>query len=120
MNEATISRYTLKDVEEGFRKTFKVNITESMVSEFARITGDYSPMHMDEEYAHKTEFKHRICHGMLVGSFLSRLVGMHLPGENGLLLLLFIQASFTLLSESGTHCRRHNHRKKRIYKNYYH
>ena len=86
MNEATISRYTLKDVEEGLRKTFKVNITESMVSEFARITGDYSPMHMDEEYAHKTEFKHRICHGMLVGSFLSRLVGMHLPGENGLLL----------------------------------
>jgi acyl dehydratase len=41
---------------------------------------------MDEEHARKTEFKHRICQGMLIGSFFSRLVGMHLPGENGLLL----------------------------------
>ncbi|MGI0043019.1 MAG: MaoC family dehydratase [Nitrososphaeraceae archaeon] len=86
MNEVTISQYTLKDIEEGLRKTFRVNVTESMVSEYARITGDYAPMHMDEEYAHKTEFGHRICHGMLIGSFFSRLVGMHLPGENGLLL----------------------------------
>jgi acyl dehydratase len=57
-----------------------------MVNEFAKISGDYSPMHMDEEHARKTEFKSRICHGMLVGSFFSRLVGMYLPGENGLLL----------------------------------
>lgn len=86
MNEVTISQYTLKDIEEGLRKTFRVNVTESMVNEYARITGDYAPMHMDEEYARKTEFGHRICHGMLIGSFFSRLVGMHLPGENGLLL----------------------------------
>jgi 3-hydroxybutyryl-CoA dehydratase len=86
MDEATISQYTLKDIEEGLRKTFRVNITESMVNEFAKITGDYAPIHMDEEHARKTEFKHRICHGMLIGSFFSRLVGMHLPGENGLLL----------------------------------
>lgn len=86
MNEVTVSQYTLKDIEEGLRKTFKVNITESMVNEYARITGDYSPIHMDEEYARKNEFGHRICHGMLIGSFFSRLVGMHLPGENGLLL----------------------------------
>lgn len=86
MNEVTVSQYTLNDIEEGLRKTFKVNITESMVNEYARITRDYSPMHMDEEYARKTEFGHRICHGMLIGSFFSRLVGMHLPGENGLLL----------------------------------
>lgn len=86
MNEVTVSQYTLKDIEEGLRKTFKVNITESMVNEYARVTGDCSPMHMDEEYARKTEFGHRICHGMLIGSFFSRLVGMHLPGENGLLL----------------------------------
>ena len=86
MNEVTISQYTLKDIEEGLRKTFRVNITESMVSEYARITGDYAPIHMDEEYARQTEFGHRICHGMLIGSFFSRLVGMHLPGQNGLLL----------------------------------
>lgn len=86
MNESTISQYTLNDIEEGLQKSFRVSVTESMVNEFAKITGDYAPIHMDEEHARKTEFKHRICHGMLIGSFFSRLVGMHLPGENGLLL----------------------------------
>jgi 3-hydroxybutyryl-CoA dehydratase len=41
---------------------------------------------MEEEYARTTDFGHRICHGMLVGSFFSRLVGMYLPGKYGLLL----------------------------------
>lgn len=86
MNESTISQYTLKDIEEGLKKSFRVSTTESMVNEFAKITGDYAPMHMDETHARMTEFKQRICHGMLIGSFFSRLVGMHLPGENGLLL----------------------------------
>jgi 3-hydroxybutyryl-CoA dehydratase len=41
---------------------------------------------MEERYARTTKFKQRISHGMLVGSFFSRLVGMHLPGKNGVLL----------------------------------
>jgi 3-hydroxybutyryl-CoA dehydratase len=86
MNEAIIEQYTMEDIEQGLRKTFRVNISESMVNEFAKLTGDYAPMHMDEEHARKTDFKHRICHGMLIVSFFSRLIGMHLPGENGLLL----------------------------------
>jgi acyl dehydratase len=57
-----------------------------MTEEFAKLTGDYSPLHMEEEYARTTNFGHRICHGMLVGSFFSRLVGMYLPGKYGLLL----------------------------------
>jgi acyl dehydratase len=57
-----------------------------MTEEFAKLTGDYSPLHMEEEYARTSNFGRRICHGMLVGSFFSRLVGMHLPGKYGLLL----------------------------------
>jgi 3-hydroxybutyryl-CoA dehydratase len=86
MNETIISQYTFEDIQDGLRKMFKVRIDESLVADFARITGDYAPIHMDEEHARNTELKHRICHGMLVGSFFSRLIGMHLPGENGLLL----------------------------------
>lgn len=87
MNEISkIAQYTLDDIEPGLTKDFKVNVTESLTSEFAKITGDFSPIHMEEEYARTTKFKQRISHGMLVGSFFSRLVGMHLPGKNGLLL----------------------------------
>jgi 3-hydroxybutyryl-CoA dehydratase len=87
MNEkATPEEYRLNDIEPGLRKIFKVSVTESTTNEFAKITGDYSPIHMDEQYARSTKFKNRICHGLLLASFFSRLVGMHLPGKNGLLL----------------------------------
>ena len=81
-----IAQYSLDDIEPGLTKKFRVNISESLVNEFAKITGDYSPIHMEEAYARTTKFKQRISHGMLVGSFFSRLVGMHLPGKNGVLL----------------------------------
>ena len=87
MNEkVTLEQYKLNDIEPGLKKKFKVNITKSMANEFAKVTGDYAPIHMDEEYARTTKFNHRICHGMLLASFFSRLIGMHLPGKNGLLL----------------------------------
>ena len=87
MNEnLNIMQYRLDDIEPGLTKNFRIKVTESMVDEFAKLTGDYSSIHMDENYARTTIFGHRICHGMLVGSLLSRLIGMHLPGKNGLLL----------------------------------
>ena len=87
MNEMSrIAQYRLDDIELGLTKNFRVNISESLVNEFAKITGDFSPIHMEEGFARTTKFKQRISHGMLVGSFFSRLVGMHLPGKNGVLL----------------------------------
>ena len=84
--ESNITQYRLDDIRPGLTKNFKIKVTESMMEEFAKLTGDYSPLHMEEEYARTTNFGHRICHGMLVGSFFSRLVGMYLPGKYGLLL----------------------------------
>ena len=81
-----IAQYSFDDIELGLMKTFRVIITESLTNEFAKITGDFSPIHMEEGFARTTKFKQRISHGMLVGSFFSRLVGMHLPGKNGVLL----------------------------------
>ena len=86
MKSRNIAQYRLDDISLGLTKNFKIKVTESMTEEFAKLTGDYSPLHMEEEYAQTTNFGHRICHGMLVGSFFSRLVGMYLPGKYGLLL----------------------------------
>ena len=87
MNEKlNVAQFRLADIEPGLTKRFNIKVTESMVEEFAKLTGDYSSIHIDEKYARTTTLGHRICHGMLVGSFLSRLIGMHLPGKNGLLL----------------------------------
>lgn len=83
MNES-MEEYTLKDIKLGLKKEFKIIITESMINEFAKLSGDYNPLHTDNQYAGSTSFKQRICHGMLLASFFSRLVGMHIPGKNAL------------------------------------
>ena len=49
-------------------------ITETDIINFAGITGDWHPLHVDVEYAAKTPFKGRITHGMLTLS-----VGLSLP-----------------------------------------
>ena len=74
----------LKDIEIGQKKSFEVVVTESMVDDFAKLSGDNNPLHMDENYAKSNNFENRVCHGMLLASFFSRLVGMYIPGENAL------------------------------------
>ena len=76
--------HKLEEIEIGQKRKFSVKINESQVNEFAKISGDYNPLHMDEQYAKSTKFGNRICHGMLLGSFFSKMVGMYLPGKNAL------------------------------------
>jgi len=76
--------YTFDSINVGISHEFKITVTEKLVSDFSVISGDFNPLHMDENYATKTKFKKRVCHGMLLASFLSRLVGMYLPGKNAL------------------------------------
>ena len=78
------SEYTFDEIKIGQSKEFQITITESMVNNFAKISGDFSPIHMDETYAKSTTFKKRVVHGMLLASFLSRVDGMYLPGKHTL------------------------------------
>lgn len=55
-----------------------------MIDNFANLSGDFNPLHMDEKYTKTTQFGRRLCHGMLLAAFFSRLVGMYLPGKNAL------------------------------------
>ena len=68
----------------GQINTFEIKITEKMVDDFANFSGDYNPLHMDQSFAKSKNFKNRVCHGMLLSSFFSRLIGMYLPGKNSL------------------------------------
>ena len=76
--------YTFDEIDIGLTKEFQITITESMVNNFANISGDFSPIHIDEEYAKSTSFGKRVAHGMLLASFLSRVDGMYLPGKHAL------------------------------------
>ena len=79
-----INEYSFEDIIIGQKKIFELIITESMINEFAKISGDYNPLHMDANYAQTTKFEKRVCHGLLLASFFSQLIGMFLPGKNAL------------------------------------
>ena len=83
MNDKLLE-YSLDEIKVGLKKKFQVTITESMLNDFAKLSGDYNPLHMNEEYASSTSFKKRVCSGMFLSSFFSRLVGMYLPGKHAL------------------------------------
>lgn len=51
---------------------------------FADISGDHNPLHMDEAYAQSSPFKGRVAHGMLLGAWISALLGDALPGPGAI------------------------------------
>jgi 3-hydroxybutyryl-CoA dehydratase len=56
-------------------------ITESDIELFARATGDFNPVHLDQAYAEKTMFKGKIAHGLLSVGLFSAVLGNILPGH---------------------------------------
>lgn len=78
------NQYQFDEIKIGLKYKFTEKITEFSLDNFASLSGDYNPLHMNEDYAKTTKFKKRVCHGMLLASFFSKLVGMYLPGKNAL------------------------------------
>lgn len=77
---------TYEDIVIGDTAVFSKTISEFDIYQFAGITGDFNPMHIDEEFADTTIFEDRIAHGLLTGSFISTVLGMKLPGPNSIYL----------------------------------
>ena len=71
---------TYEDISVGDRASFTKTISETDVYLYAGISGDFNPVHIDEEYAKTTPFGRRIAHGGLAGSLLAPVLGMKLPG----------------------------------------
>tara|TARA_X000001036_G_scaffold235546_1_gene219847 strand:+ start:23 stop:445 length:423 start_codon:yes stop_codon:yes gene_type:complete len=82
MNEPL--EYSFDEIEIGLNHNFEIIITKKLIEDFAKISGDFNPLHMNEQYSKKSKFGRRICHGMLLSSFFSKLIGMYLPGKNAL------------------------------------
>ncbi len=72
--------YTYDELEVGMSASFSKTISESDVYLFAGISGDFNPMHLNEEFAKMTPFGTRIAHGALPQSLIAPVLGMKLPG----------------------------------------
>jgi len=71
-------------IQPGDEVYFSKTITAEDVETFASLSGDRNPLHMDEEFAARTRFQHRVVHGMLLANYVSALVGMRCPGPGAL------------------------------------
>lgn len=81
----------------GDSASIKHIIKEKDIQLFAEASGDYNPLHLDEEYANKSIFKKRIAHGMLSAAYISSVLGTQLPGEGSIYMsqsLKFIKPVF--------------------------
>ena len=72
---------SIHELKIGDSAQISKTITETDISDFARVTGDFNPVHLDQAYAEKTTFKGRIAHGLLSVGLLSSILGNILPGH---------------------------------------
>lgn len=75
-----IKGYTIDEVEIGQSASFTKTVTEADAYNYAGVSGDFNPAHINEEYAKETFFKTRIAHGMISAGFISAVLGTKLPG----------------------------------------
>ncbi|MGD9886471.1 MAG: MaoC family dehydratase [Bacilli bacterium] len=75
-----LKKFTIQELSIGKTSSITKRFTEQDVLMFAKVSGDFNPAHVDEDYAKTSLFKTRIVHGMLVGALFSAILGTDLPG----------------------------------------
>ena len=72
---------TIDELKVGDTAEFTKTVSEADIYLYAGVTGDVNPVHIDEVHASNTFFKTRIAHGMLLGGFISTVIGNRMPGH---------------------------------------
>ena len=80
-----MNQYSFEELNTGREESFSVTVTEEMMADFLKITGDVNPLHNDEDFARKKGFDSKVVYGMLTASFFSTLAGVYIPGEKCLI-----------------------------------
>ncbi len=71
----------IEDIEMGMTRYIRKIVTDKDIEQFAEISTDHNPVHLDDEYARDTIFEGRIAHGMLTAGLVSAVIGEQLPGH---------------------------------------
>lgn len=68
------------NVTPGQQATRSMTVTAAHVQTYAEMTGDYNPLHFDEDFAASTRFGRLVAQGGLTTGLLHALVAMDMPG----------------------------------------
>jgi 3-hydroxybutyryl-CoA dehydratase len=80
MSGESLNGMYFEELSVGQSAIFAKTVTEADIVAFAGVSGDFNPVHINEEFASQTMFKGRIAHGMLSAAFVSTVFGTKLPG----------------------------------------
>ena len=92
MAEESIPILDKLGVDVGLKVTHMKTVTEADITLFAGVSGDFNPVHMNEEYAKKTLFGGRIAHGVIALGLMSAAM-TRLPG-----VVIFLSATDRFLA----------------------
>ncbi len=81
-----MSELAYEDIKVGAEASLTKTITDAQIVDFANLTGDTNPVHLDADYAATSMFGERIAHGMLMAGLISAVLGTQLPGPNSIYL----------------------------------
>jgi 3-hydroxybutyryl-CoA dehydratase len=87
----TAADLTFDDLHEGDTFEQAYVLDREVYEHFLAAFHDHSPVHVDEDYARTRGFSGRVMHGTILNGFVSKFVGMHVPGRRALLLSVDLQ-----------------------------
>jgi acyl dehydratase len=64
----------------GQKAVRSITLTAEHVKTYAELTGDYNPLHFDQDFTTRTRFKKLVVQGGLTTGLLHALVAMDMPG----------------------------------------
>ena len=73
-----------EDYEVGTSASCSKTVTEADIILFAGISGDFNPLHVNEEFAKTQMFGKRVVHGAYSSALISAVLGVHLFGPGAL------------------------------------
>jgi len=77
---------TYGEINLGEAAALSLTATAETVAQYARLTGDLNPVHLDDDYAARSFFKRRVAHGLLAAGLISAVLGTRLPGPGAIYL----------------------------------
>jgi acyl dehydratase len=80
MSEAELIE--MQTLSVGRRVGAELCIDDQQMRSFAVLSGDFNPLHTDDEFARKKGFEGRVVYGGLLVAKISEIIGMRLPGRN--------------------------------------
>jgi 3-hydroxybutyryl-CoA dehydratase len=71
----SIRQRAIDGIKVGDEFSVSRTFTEQDMMQFADVSRDYNPIHLEDRFAKAKKFRGRICHGLLVGSMLTEIGG---------------------------------------------